>query len=682
MPRYSVKAPDGHTYTVEGPAGATDEQVRAEVMRQHPTAARGPAPAKKKSGVLDQIGAFAQSATEQIPFLDEAAAFTASKLYGSSYKDMRGRQKEMAAEDRRERPTARNVGGIAGFGATLAAPGANYVRGAKTFGSATARSAKLGAAYGAVQGAAMSEDGLANRLKGAAIGAGAGATLGAAVPVAAKAAQAVPGAVRRTGAAVAATGQQIAQNLGREVPEAVVTPDVTKKALEYVADLAAKAKLTPDDLAAHPALASGEPVTTAEALGRTGIGQATALSRRTGTTGDAADALFADRAEGAADRLLGHLEKVAKVSPAGAQGGIDAIVEAGRARAKPLFDTALAGEGPVWNPDLEDLAKRPVIRKALASVADDMRNAGEDPSAIEWIIQRSTSAREVQPGRTIASPPVTTETAVPVRHPTAATWDLVKKAIGRQVERHPITGKPLPDTQSQGNFGVGQADRALSGALRKHIPGYAEALDASGDYLTVQGAFNRASGTLFSTKTTPRQFAQLWKSWKSPGEASAARDALAADIFNKAQNGLLKPGRLLVPAVREKLRVAFGEEAAAEIVRRVQIQHKLAASGNRIRPGVNSTTAEAMMAGQEMDNALAGGVAKAGGHLMAGRPMRAVGAVVNALAAPAHGALTPINQATRNEVGRLLLQPPDETAKLLNELARPAKSSNPLARRQ
>ena len=38
MPTYEISAPDGNTYRIEGPAGATDEQVRSEVLKQHPNA--------------------------------------------------------------------------------------------------------------------------------------------------------------------------------------------------------------------------------------------------------------------------------------------------------------------------------------------------------------------------------------------------------------------------------------------------------------------------------------------------------------------------------------------------------------------------------------------------------------------------------------------------------------------
>ena len=42
MPTYSIAAPDGNTYKIEGPTGASQEQVQAEVLKQHPTAAMFP----------------------------------------------------------------------------------------------------------------------------------------------------------------------------------------------------------------------------------------------------------------------------------------------------------------------------------------------------------------------------------------------------------------------------------------------------------------------------------------------------------------------------------------------------------------------------------------------------------------------------------------------------------------
>lgn len=46
MAKYSVTAPDGHTYSIDGPEGASDEQVRAEVLKQNPGAGQKGAAAR------------------------------------------------------------------------------------------------------------------------------------------------------------------------------------------------------------------------------------------------------------------------------------------------------------------------------------------------------------------------------------------------------------------------------------------------------------------------------------------------------------------------------------------------------------------------------------------------------------------------------------------------------------
>lgn len=40
MPTYQIKAPDGNTYRIDGPDGATDDQVREQVLQQHPNASK------------------------------------------------------------------------------------------------------------------------------------------------------------------------------------------------------------------------------------------------------------------------------------------------------------------------------------------------------------------------------------------------------------------------------------------------------------------------------------------------------------------------------------------------------------------------------------------------------------------------------------------------------------------
>jgi hypothetical protein len=56
MASYSIKAPNGRTYRIEGPDGATDEQVREQVLAQHPDAA-GPDLAQRRQASADKLRA-------------------------------------------------------------------------------------------------------------------------------------------------------------------------------------------------------------------------------------------------------------------------------------------------------------------------------------------------------------------------------------------------------------------------------------------------------------------------------------------------------------------------------------------------------------------------------------------------------------------------------------------------
>ncbi len=48
MPTYKMRAPNGRVYQIQGPPNATDEQVRAAILRQFPEAGRPPKPKKEK----------------------------------------------------------------------------------------------------------------------------------------------------------------------------------------------------------------------------------------------------------------------------------------------------------------------------------------------------------------------------------------------------------------------------------------------------------------------------------------------------------------------------------------------------------------------------------------------------------------------------------------------------------
>lgn len=56
MPTYEIKAPNGRTYRIDGPAGATDAQVRAKVLEQNPDAGQAAPSRPAPKSALRQTG--------------------------------------------------------------------------------------------------------------------------------------------------------------------------------------------------------------------------------------------------------------------------------------------------------------------------------------------------------------------------------------------------------------------------------------------------------------------------------------------------------------------------------------------------------------------------------------------------------------------------------------------------
>lgn len=208
------KQPDGNwartVGRVELPAQETDPFAEDRLATAGGDAIRANA---------NPVGAFAQGAAEQIPFLDEAAARAVSLITGEPYDYVRETQRMGNQIDREEQPLARNAGGVTGFAAGIAAPGAAYVRGAQ--GAAQiGRAATLGAGYGGAYGAGAAEDGYANRLAGlgtgAAVGGVTGGTLQAAAPL-----------VSRATGAVSRGVSSIVNPTGRLRARGNITPEVS-----------------------------------------------------------------------------------------------------------------------------------------------------------------------------------------------------------------------------------------------------------------------------------------------------------------------------------------------------------------------------------------------------------------------------------------------------------------------
>lgn len=114
MTTYSIAAPDGKTYTIEGPKGATQEQVQAEVLKQHPNAGNPP----------EKGNMFTQSA-EDIQYDPVSGVPLNTSSYGSSTGTDKGLVGQATDYSRKALTTAaalpinvatgvaKNVGGLA-----------------------------------------------------------------------------------------------------------------------------------------------------------------------------------------------------------------------------------------------------------------------------------------------------------------------------------------------------------------------------------------------------------------------------------------------------------------------------------------------------------------------------------------------------------------------------------------
>lgn len=153
-------------------------------------------------------------------------------------------------------------------------------------------------------------------------------------------------------------------------------PKVDRRAAEYVDRLAKQGGVELD------ALAQAEtPFTAGEAIGQKGKTALATLARREGQTGDALEAAVGERVIGRPQRMLDAVAEAAGVHPDAAAGDIKALVERGRAEARPLYDEAYAA-GPIETPRLQGLLSRPSVKEAMKRARRLAAEEGESPDAL------------------------------------------------------------------------------------------------------------------------------------------------------------------------------------------------------------------------------------------------------------------------------------------------------------
>jgi hypothetical protein len=120
--------------------------------------------------------------------------------------------------------------------------------------------------------------------------------------------------------------------------------------------------------------------------------------------------------------------------------------------------------------------------------------------------------------------------------------------------------KGLADLMSEGPDYTGQA--------------YRRAFGGGGDELSVREAFQGAQGKLLDPSLDPGDF-ESWFGSLRPFEQQAARAAAANDVLHAVKAG--RPDVFASPPVQQRMQTAFGADAAAELLRSLDLEN-LAAS--------------------------------------------------------------------------------------------------------
>ena len=167
MAKYHVNAPDGHTYEVEGPDGASQDDVVKAVLAQHPEAAHPQEKAQSWGDwALNNLKGFALGAEKPLDNLTQAAMH----IPGAQYIDQLGQaiglpsaqqaiQGNQQARQDNTAKVAQTIGNVAGTLPTLALPGGAVAQGAASGALLSDKDSAQGVLSDAVLGGAAGKIG-------------------------------------------------------------------------------------------------------------------------------------------------------------------------------------------------------------------------------------------------------------------------------------------------------------------------------------------------------------------------------------------------------------------------------------------------------------------------------------------------------------------------------------------
>lgn len=625
-----------------------------------------------------------------------------SKPYSASEASQAMRQAEREGRERfaKKMPVTH---GVTDIGSMLFGPG--EVAALEKVGLPLARSVLGGGILGGVAGIGNAQGSPIDRF----LAAGPGALMGAGTGGVVHGALNAPGIFKGTASALEEAMSRVKDQMESEPGR--ITPAQhaagVKAGRRIVSDMVGDKMVA---LEGNRAEKIGKPVTAAEAIGRAGRKQMGVLTRRTGTTGDVVDPILAQRSRQAAKRVVDDLRDVTGIDGNVTRDQMEATADALRAKARPLYDQWHLYEN-VDSPELQRFLATPEGEAALTNAHRIARNEHENAyelgladepeepriprGMVEFVhrgqrilAKKGREATQVaqQLGRDPSAPDADGDALWEARDEimerlangprpkivTAKGWDFIKRGLDQELNKYrdPVT-KKLDESQ----VGVRQI-RKLRGELGDALTdpetpwgkAAAAAYKAGGDPIRMEEAFEDAEKMISGT-TRMHQFKERWNGLDEP-DKQAMRAGVGAALRDAAGRGKMRFKELLTPDAEEKFQIMFGEDAGLELADRMRIEADMIEHGYKMHSKGGSDTFQNVDTAQEQAERIKNTEA---GLRSTRSALKGdfLGAAAHILRAPFVGAIrasqTPIDEAARNEMGRLLAMSPSELAKILRE---------------
>lgn len=601
---YQITGPDGREYRVTAPEGATEAQVLAFVQREvkSPTLPQGePAPnpkiaaaevaAAEKSPFIRSGDSFIRGMGRAIPFFDDAAALFDATVgrgegdtFGERYKDSLGTRRAGNEVEDRDRPGMSYGGQVAG--AAMLPVGPLLKSGASLYSKVKA-GAKIGGAYGALQGLGSGDsakDRFLRGLTGGAVGAGVGAAIPPVVAGAGKIIAPAVNAARGIANPVAEASRRVYDTITKAVREGRGLSNQ-----ELATAIKADSPLVLGDVGGEPTRALARSAANTSPEGREVLQEVagTRFAEQSGRT-----ATFIQN-------LMGG-----KFDPAQFTTWLQ---QRARTRNKPLYDAAereadaVAARMPdgLWNDDLAKLAQSPTFQKAmLDSVprgADRAVAQGGQPSKAPFVLDKDGNL-------TLAPPDKNGSRSLP----SLSYWDNVKRELDAKI---------IALTQDGDKSGAATAKtlrKQLVDLLDSVAPSYKKARASAASYFGAEDALEAGQAFVGMTKSADlvgarKAVAQMTSTERALFAQGYAAE-LAASVERIGDNANV-PTRAVFnnPLARQKMQLALGPQRARELEDFLVIERTM----DRLRGALgNSTTAR-----QLAELGLAGGVGVIGSVL-------------------------------------------------------------------